>query len=114
LKELNSNREKEPYKSALNFFNDDSELYKEEISSLEKLIQEAQKRLEQRINSLSPDDLRAGSNLGLNDLIQQKSLREWEKLASKALNNQNISEDLSKLINSNKLDDLLKSIKFIN
>ena len=114
LKELNSNREKEPYKSALNFFNDDSELYKEEISSLEKLIQEAQKRLEQKINSLSPDDLKAGSNLGLNDLIQQNSLREWEKLASKALNNQNISEDLSKLINSNKLDDLLKSIKFIN
>jgi len=114
LKELNSNREKEPYKSALNFFNDDSELYKEEISSLEKLIQEAQKRLEQKINSLSPDDLKAGSNLGLDDLIQQNSLREWEKLASKALNNQNISEDLSKLINSNKLDDLLKSIKFIN
>ena len=114
LKELNSNREKEPYKSALNFFNDDSELYKEEISSLEKLIQEAQKRLEQKINSLSPEDLRAGSNLGLNDLIQQNSLREWEKLASKALNNQDISEDLSKLINSNKLDDLLKSIKFIN
>ncbi len=114
LEELNSNREKEPYKSALNFFNDDSELYKEEISSLEKLIQEAQKRLEQKINSLSPDDLKAGSNLGLNDLIQQNSLREWEKLASKALNNQNISEDLSKLINSNKLDDLLKSIKFIN
>ena len=114
LEELNSNREKEPYKSALNFFNDDSELYKEEISSLEKLIQEAQKRLEQKINSLSPDDLKAGSNLGLDDLIQQDSLREWEKLASKALNNQNISEDLSKLINSNKLDDLLKSIKFIN
>ncbi len=113
LKELNSNREKEPYKSALNFFNDDSELYKEEISSLEKLIQEAQKRLEQKINSLSPDDLKAGSNLGLNDLIQQNSLREWEKLASKALNNQDISEDLSKLINSNKLDDLLKAIKFI-
>ena len=114
LKELNSNRDKEPYKSALNFFNDDSELYKEEISSLEKLIQEAQKRLEQKINSLSPDDLKAGSNLGLNDLIQQNSLREWEKLASKALNNQDISEDLSKLINSNKLDDLLKVIKFIN
>ena len=79
LKELNSNREKEPYKSALNFFNDDSELYKEEISSLEKLIQEAQKRLEQKINSLSPDDLRAGSNLGLNDLIQQKFLKGMGK-----------------------------------
>ncbi|MFX1447630.1 MAG: VWA domain-containing protein [Promethearchaeota archaeon] len=114
LEELNSKRDEEPFKSALHFFNDDSELYKEEISSLEELIQEAQKRLEQKINSLNPEDLKAGSNLGLNDLIQQNSLREWEKLASKALNNQNIAEDLSKLINSDKLDDLLKSIKFID
>ncbi|MHA1320971.1 MAG: coiled-coil domain-containing protein, partial [Promethearchaeota archaeon] len=113
LDELNAKREEEPYKSALNFFNDDSELYKEEISSLEELILEAQKRLEQKINSLSPEDLKAGSNLGLNDLIQQESLREWEKLASKALTDQNILEDLTKLINANKLDDLLKSIKFI-
>ena len=113
LDELNAKREEEPYKSALNFFNDDSELYKEEISSLEELIQEAQKRLEQKINSLSPEDLKAGSNLGLNDLIQQESLREWEKLASKALTDQSILEDLTKLINANKLDDLLKSIKFI-
>jgi len=113
LDELSAKREEEPYKSALNFFNDDSELYKEEISSLEELIQEAQKRLEQKINSLSPEDLKAGSNLGLNDLIQQESLREWEKLASKALTDQNILEDLTKLINANKLDDLLKSIKFI-
>ena len=114
LEELNSKRDEDPFKSALHFFNDDSELYKEEISSLEDLIQEAQRRLEQKINSLNPEDLKAGSNLGLNDLIQQKSLREWEKLASKALNNQNIAEDLSKLINSDKLDDLLKSIKFID
>jgi len=113
IEELNAKREEEPYKSALNFFNDDSELYKEEISSLEELIQEAQKRLEQKINSLSPEDLKAGSNLGLNDLIQQESLREWEKLASKALTDQNILEDLKRLINANKLDDLLKSIKFI-
>ena len=113
LEELNAKREEEPYKSALNFFNDDSELYKEEISSLEELIQEAQKRLEQKINSLSPEDLKAGSNLGLNDLIQQESLREWEKLASKALTDQSIIEDLTKLIKANKLDDLLKSIKFI-
>ena len=114
LEELNSRRNEDPFKSALHFFNDDSELYKEEISSLEDLIQEAQRRLEQKINSLNPEDLKAGSNLGLNDLIQQKSLREWEKLASKALNNQNIAEDLSNLINSGKLDDLLKSIKFID
>ncbi|MFX0076940.1 MAG: VWA domain-containing protein, partial [Candidatus Hermodarchaeota archaeon] len=111
---LNSKRNEDPYKSVLHFFNDDSELYKEEISSLEELIREAQRRLEQRINSLNPEDLKAGSNLGLNDLIQQKSLREWEKLASKALNDQNIAEDLTDLINLDKLDDLLKSIRFIS
>ena len=113
LEGLNSKRDEDPYKSALQFFNDDSELYKEEISSLEDLIQEAQRRLNQKINSLNPEDLKAGSSLGLNGLIQQKSLREWEKLASKALSDQNISDDLSRLINSDKLDDLLKSIKFI-
>jgi Mg-chelatase subunit ChlD len=114
LEEINSKRDEDPYKSALHFFNDDSELYKEEISSIEELIKEAERRLEQKINSLNPEDLKAGSNLGLNDLIQQKSLREWEKLASKALNNENIAEDLSNLINSDKLDDLLKSIRFIS
>ena len=114
LEEINSRREEDPYKSALHFFNDDSELYKEEISSLEDLIKEAKKRLEQKINSLNPEDLMASSNLGLNDLVQQKSLREWEKLASKALNNENIAEDLSNLMNSNKLDDLLKSLRFVS
>ncbi|NHJ21940.1 MAG: VWA domain-containing protein [Candidatus Lokiarchaeota archaeon] len=114
LEEINSRREEDPYKSALHFFNDDSELYKEEISSLEDLIKEAKNRLEQKINSLNPEDLMASSNLGLNDLVQQKSLREWEKLASKALNKENIAEDLSNLMSSNKLDDLLKSIRFIS
>ncbi|UCC18621.1 MAG: hypothetical protein JSV62_11000, partial [Promethearchaeota archaeon] len=37
IEELNQKRYEEPYKSALNFFNDDSELYKEEITSYEKL-----------------------------------------------------------------------------
>jgi len=114
LEELNQKREEEPYKSALQFFNDDSELYKEEISSLEKLIQEAQKRLQQKINSLDPNDLRAAANLGQNDLIQKNSLREWEKITSKALNNQDITDDLSKLLNSGKLDDLLETLKYIN
>jgi len=114
LEELNQMREEEPYKSALQFFNDDSELYKEEISSLEKLIKEAQKRLEQKINSLDPNDLKAAANLGQNDMIQKNSLREWEKITSKALNNQDITDDLSKLLNSGKLDDLLETMKYIN
>jgi len=114
LEELNIKREEEPYKSALEFFTEDSELYKEEISSLEQLIKEAQKRLEQKINSLEPNDIRAASNLGLNDLIQQKSLREWEKLTSQALDNKDISNDLENLLKTGKLDDLLKTMKFLN
>ncbi|MFX0057674.1 MAG: VWA domain-containing protein [Candidatus Hodarchaeota archaeon] len=114
LEDLNTKREEEPYKSALSFFNDDSELYKEEISSLEQLIQEAQKRLEQKINSLEPNEIKAGSNLGLNDLIEQNSLREWEKLTSKALANKDIKKDLEYLLESGKLDDLLKTMKFLS
>jgi Mg-chelatase subunit ChlD len=113
IEEINQKRHEEPYKSALNFFNDDSELYKEEITSFEKLIEEAKNRMLQKINSLNPKDLKAGTNLGLNDLIQDKSLREWEKITSKALNNQDIEKDLNKLINSGSLEDLLQSMKFL-
>ncbi len=112
--ELNQKRDEEPYKSALNFFNDDSELYKEEITSLDKLLEEAKKRLMQKINSLDPKDLKAGDSLGLDDLIQEKSKRSWEKITSKALNNQNISEDLNNLLNSRNLEDLLQTLKYLN
>ncbi|MFX1411882.1 MAG: hypothetical protein ACFFA6_16165, partial [Promethearchaeota archaeon] len=112
--ELNKKREENPYKSALNFFNDDSELYKEEITSLDKLIEEAKNRLMQKINSLDPKDLKAGDSLGLNDLIQEKSKRTWEKITSKALNKQNISEDLNDLLNSGNLEDLIQTLKYLN
>ncbi len=114
LEELNQKRNEEPYKSALQFFNDDSELFKEKISSLEDLIEEAKKRMLERINSLNPEDLKAGANLGLNDQIQANSLREWEKLTSKALNHQDISKDLQKLMNSKNFDDLIQSMKYLN
>ncbi|MFX0020042.1 MAG: VWA domain-containing protein [Promethearchaeota archaeon] len=114
IEDLNLKREQEPFKSAMHFFNDDSELYKEEISSLEKLIEEAKKRLEQNINSLEPDDIKAGVELGLNDLIQSNSFREWEKITSKALSNQDITTDLENLIKTKKLDDLLQTMKYLN
>ncbi|MFX1329894.1 MAG: VWA domain-containing protein, partial [Promethearchaeota archaeon] len=113
MKQLNQKRSEEPYKSALNFFNDNSELYKEEITSFEKLLEEAKNRMIQKINSLDPKDLKAGSNLGLNDLIQEQSLREWERITSKALNNQNIDTDLNNLLKSGNLEDLLQSMKFL-
>ncbi len=112
--ELNQKRDEEPYKSALNFFNDDSELYKEEITSLDKLLEEAKKRLIQKINSLDPKDLKAGDSLGLNDLIQEKSKRSWEKITSKALDSQDISDDLNNLLNSRNLEDLLQTLKYLN
>ncbi|MFX1527815.1 MAG: VWA domain-containing protein [Promethearchaeota archaeon] len=112
--DLNQKRDEEPYKSALHFFDDDSELYKEEISSLEKLIEEAKNRLEQKINSLEPNDIKAGVELGLNELIQSKSLREWEKITAKALENRDIALELENLIKNNKLDDLLQTMKYLN
>ena len=114
IEELNQKRNEEPYNSALHFFNDDTELYKQEITSLEDLIKEAQKRMAEKINSLSPEDLKAGSNLNLNDLIQQNSLREWEKIASKALENQDITQDINKLMENGNLEDLIQTMKYLN
>jgi Mg-chelatase subunit ChlD len=98
----------------MNFFNDDSELYKEEINSFNKLLQEAKKRLIQRINSLDPEDLKASHSLGLDELIQEKSKRSWEKIASKALSEKDISLDLEDLIQSGKIEDLIQSIKYLD
>lgn len=114
LNELNLKRNEEPFKSALHFFNDESELYKEKIASLSDLLEEAKKRMIQKINSLNPNDIKAGANLKINDLIQERSLREWEKIASKALNNQNIAEDLKKLFKSENLEDLIQTLKFLS
>ena len=114
IQELIQKRNEEPYNSALHFFNDDTELYKQEITSLEGLIKEAQKRMTEKINSLSPEDLKAGSNLNLNDLIQQNSLREWEKIASKALENQDITQDIKNLMENGNLEDLIQTMKYLN
>jgi len=113
IEQLNQKRNEEPYKSALNFFNDDSELYKEEISSLEELMEEAKNRLEQKINSLDPKDLKAASNLGLDDLIEENSIRKWEQLANKALNNKDISKDLEQMMKSGNFDDLMQSLSYL-
>ncbi|MFW9773560.1 MAG: VWA domain-containing protein, partial [Candidatus Thorarchaeota archaeon] len=114
MEELNQRRDEELINAALNFFNDDSELYKEEINSFNKLIEEAKKKLIQRINSLDPEDLKAGKSLGLDDLIQEQSKRSWEKIASKALKNDDISEDLEDLVKSGNLEDLLQTIKYLD
>ena len=114
METLNNKRDEEQIKAAMNFFNDDSELYKEEINSFNKLLEEAKKRLIQRINSLDPDDIKASHSLRLDELIQKKSKRSWEKLASRALNEKDISQDLENLINSGKIEDLLQSIKYLD
>jgi len=113
IEELNRKKDQEPYKSAMHFFNDESELYKEEISSIDELMEEAKKRFEDKINSLNPDDLKAGSNLDLNDLVEQNSKRDWEKLANKALQDQDISKDLNQLMQKKNFEDLIQSLKFL-
>ena len=113
MDELNQKRNEEPYKSALQFFNDDSELFKEQISSLERLMEEARERMMEKINSLSPQDLQAGANLNMDDQVQQKSVREWEKLTSEALNGQDISNELNDLLNDGNFEDLIQSLKYL-
>ncbi|MFO8019502.1 MAG: VWA domain-containing protein [Promethearchaeia archaeon] len=114
MDEVNQNRDQEPYKSALQFFNDDSELFEEKISSLDSLLDEAEKRLQQKINSLNPKDLKAGSELGLNDVIEENSVRDWEKITSKALNDKDISKDLKGLFQKGDIQDLMETYKFLN
>ncbi|MHA2126099.1 MAG: hypothetical protein ACW99E_12415 [Promethearchaeota archaeon] len=114
MKNLNQRREEELIKAALNFINDDSELYKEDINSFNKLLEEARKKLLQKINSLEPEDLKAGDSLGLNDLIQEKSKRSWEKITSKSLDHKDISMDLKDLINSGQFEDLIQTIKYLD
>ncbi len=114
MEELNSRRNENLIEAALNFFNDDSELYKEEINSFEKLLEEAQKKLIQKINSLDPEDLKAGNSLGLNDLIQESSKRSWEKLTSQALANKDISKDLEELIKRERMEELIQTIKYLD
>ncbi len=114
MEELNEKRNEEPFKSALHFFNDDSELYKEEISSFNALIEEAKKRLTQKINSLDPKDLKAGNSLDLNRFIQENSKRSWEKITSKALDKQDIKGDLDKLLNTGNLEDLIQTITYLD
>ncbi len=113
MNEINKRRHEEPYNSALQFFNDDSELYKHQISNLSQLIEEAQKRLMQKINSLNPEEIKAAKELGLNAEIQNKSLRDWERITSKALDNKEISSDIADLIRSGNLEELIQSIKFL-
>ncbi|MFX1525635.1 MAG: VWA domain-containing protein [Promethearchaeota archaeon] len=114
METLNRNKDEDQIKAAMNFFNDNSELYKEEINSFNKLLKEAKKRLMQRINSLEPDDIKAGHSLGLDDLIQQKSKRSWETLTSKALSGEEITHDLEDLIQSGRFEDLIQSIKYLD
>ncbi|MFW9895264.1 MAG: hypothetical protein ACFFD7_05615, partial [Candidatus Thorarchaeota archaeon] len=114
METLNRNKDDDQIKAAMNFFNDNSELYKEEINSFNKLLKEAKKRLMQRINSLEPDDIKAGHSLGLDDLIQQKSKRSWENLTSKALSGEEITQELEDLIRSGRFEDLIQSIKYLD
>ncbi|MBD3256375.1 MAG: VWA domain-containing protein [Candidatus Lokiarchaeota archaeon] len=113
VEELNQKRNEEPFKSAMNFFPDEADLYKERVTSLEELIEKARERMEQMINSLDPNDLKAGNNLDMNELIQKKSRRQWENITSKALNNQDISKDLEDLMNSQNLEDLIQTSKYL-
>ena len=113
FEELSRKRDEEPYKSALHFFNDDSELYKEQISSIEELLEEARNKMAERINSLDPEDLKAGHQLDLDEIIQEQSRRIWEKITSKALNDQDIDNDMNDLFDPNKFEDLIQTLKFL-
>jgi len=113
LNNFEKNKKIEPYKSALQFFDNESEFYGERISSLEELLNEAKKRVKQKINSLSPQQLKAIQNLNMNDLIERNSVRPWEKITSNALQNKDVNEEINNLQQKGSFEDFIKTLKFL-
>ena len=113
LTDFEKNKEDEPFKSALEFFDNISEFYGERILSQEELLKEVRKRVEQKINSLSPQQLKAIQNLKMNDLVEKNSVRLWEKITSKALQNRDISEEINTLEQKGSFDDFIKTLKYL-
>jgi Mg-chelatase subunit ChlD len=113
MNEFEKNKDYDPYKSALNFFNDESEFYGENIASMEKLMEELKNRIEQKINSLTPEQLKAIQNLDMNELVEQNSVRPWEQITNKALQNRNVEDEINNLQQSGSFDDFIKTLKYL-
>lgn len=113
IKEFEKNKNNEPFKSALQFFDNESEFFGERITSTEELMEDLKKKIEQKVNSLSPEQLKSIQKLMMNDIVEQNSVRPWEKITNKALQNKEVSKDIDQLQQSGSFDNFIKTLKFL-
>lgn len=106
-------RFEEPFKSSLVFFDDISELYKEEITTQEKLLNLTKRKLIEKINTLEPKEVVAAHQLKFNDLIEKTSRKRWEIITSKALDQNTIEKDLYRLEKKSNLESAILTTKYL-
>jgi len=109
------NQNQNPIKSALVFIDHTSEFYKNQITSLPELIELSKEKIIKKINSLTPQELRAVYELNFSEVIDQFSKNVWEKTIIKMLsNNFKPERDLEIIERKVKIEDLSNFFKYLS
>lgn len=107
------NQNQTPFKSALLFFKEISDFYKEKITTIADLMCESKKKVIEKINSLTPRDLIAINELGFNELVDKYSRKKWERITIKVLSNLNLDRDFEIIKKEGTFEDLINTIKYL-
>lgn len=110
---LLKNQNQAPFKSALLFFKEISDFYKEKITTIADLMCVSKKKVIEKINSLTPRDLIAINELGFNDLVDKYSRKKWERITLKVLSNLNLNKDFEIIKKEGTFEDLINTIKYL-
>lgn len=110
---LFKNQNQAPFKSALLFFKEISDFYKEKITTIADLMCVSKKKVIEKINSLTPRDLIAINELGFNDLVDKYSRKKWERITLKVLSNLNLNKDFEIIKKEGTFEDLINTIKYL-
>lgn len=110
---LLNNQNQNPFKSALLFFQEISDFYKEKVKTIADLMRVTKKKVIEKINSLTPRDLIAINELGFNDLVYKYSRKKWEKITIKVLSNLNLDKDFEIIKKEGTSEDLINTIKYL-
>jgi len=107
------NQNQAPFKSALLFFKEISDFYIEKITTEADFMCVSKKKVIEKVNSLTPRDLIAINELGLNDLVDKYSSKKWERITIKVLSNQNLDKDFEIIKKEGTFEDLINTIKYL-
>ncbi|NVM18605.1 MAG: VWA domain-containing protein [Candidatus Lokiarchaeota archaeon] len=111
---LLKNQNQTLFKSALLFYTEISNFYKEKITTKADLMHVAKKKVIEKINSLTPKELVAIKELGFNDLVEKYSIKKWERITIKVLSNRNLDKDFEIIKKEGTFEDLINTIKYLN